>query len=67
VGSAAHNLANDNRLGPPPTLGDQARFGLLAFQILIYVQLCLLLFFAALSAAGTIAQEKDRRTFLLCS
>ncbi len=49
----------------PPTLGDQARFGLLSFQVLIHVQLCLLLFFAALSAAGTIAQEKDRRTFLL--
>src|SRR5947208_1075507 len=49
----------------PPTLGDQARFGLLAFQVLIYVQLALLLFFSALSAAGTIAQEKDRRTFLL--
>jgi ABC-type transport system involved in multi-copper enzyme maturation permease subunit len=49
----------------PPTLGDQARFGLLSFQVLIHVQLCLLLFFAALSAAGTISQEKDRRTFLL--
>lgn len=48
-----------------PTLGDQARFGLLAFQVLVYVQLALLLFFSALSAAGTIAQEKDRRTFLL--
>src|SRR4051794_28364880 len=49
----------------PPTLGDQARFGLLAFQVIVYVQLALLLFFSALSAAGTIAQEKDRRTFLL--
>ena len=48
-----------------PTLGDQARFGLLAFQVLTYVQLSLLLFFSALSAASTIAQEKDRRTFLL--
>lgn len=47
------------------TLGDQARFGLLSFQILTYVQLTLLLFFAALSAASTISQEKDRRTFLL--
>jgi ABC-type Na+ efflux pump permease subunit len=49
----------------PPTLGDQARFGLLAFQVLVTVQLSLMLFFAALSAAGTIAQEKDRRTFVL--
>ncbi len=49
----------------PATLGDQARFGLIAFQILVYVQLLLLLFFAALAAAGTIAQEKDRRTFVL--
>ena len=47
------------------TLGDHARFGLLAFQVLAYVQLTLLLFFAALSAASTISQEKDRRTFLL--
>src|SRR4029077_17960160 len=49
----------------PATLGDHARFGLLAFQILVYVQLLLLLFFAALSAASTVAQEKDRRTFVL--
>lgn len=47
------------------TLGDTARFGALLFQILIYVQLILGLFFAALSAASTIAQEKDRRTFVL--
>src|SRR5690349_19548310 len=51
--------------GRSPTLGDQARFGRLAFQVLIFVQLGLLLFFAALSAAATISQEKDRRTFLL--
>jgi ABC-type transport system involved in multi-copper enzyme maturation permease subunit len=47
------------------TLGDHARFGLLGFQILSYVQLTLLLFFSALSAASAISQEKDRRTFLL--
>src|SRR6266852_9313603 len=48
------------------TLGDTARFGLFLFQVLtLYVQLPLLLFFSALSAAGTIAQEKDRRTFIL--
>src|SRR5438874_2321396 len=49
----------------PATLGDHARFGILAFQILTYVQLLLLLFFSALSAASTVAQEKDRRTFVL--
>lgn len=49
----------------PATLGDTARFGLILFQVLTYVQLTLLLFFAALSGAGTITQEKDRRTFLL--
>jgi ABC-type transport system involved in multi-copper enzyme maturation permease subunit len=47
------------------TLGDLARFGLLSFHVLAYVQLTLLLFFAALSAASTISLEKDRRTFLL--
>lgn len=47
------------------TAGDLARFGLLAFQILTHVQLALLLFFSALSAASTISLEKDRRTFLL--
>jgi ABC-type Na+ efflux pump permease subunit len=46
-------------------LGQTARFGLLLFQIFTYVQLTLLLFFAALSAASTVAQEKDRRTFIL--
>jgi ABC-type transport system involved in multi-copper enzyme maturation permease subunit len=49
----------------PATLGDHARFGALVFQILALVQLLLLLFFSALAAAGTIAQEKDRRTFVL--
>jgi ABC-type transport system involved in multi-copper enzyme maturation permease subunit len=49
----------------PATIGDQARFGLLAFHLLAYVQLGLLLFFAALAAASAVAQEKDRRTFVL--
>src|SRR5579862_8173345 len=49
----------------PATLGDLARFGLIQFQVLIYVQLALIPFFAALSAASAITQEKDRRTFLL--
>src|SRR5262245_1417093 len=46
-------------------LGETARFGLLLFQITALVQVTLLLFFAALSAASTVAQEKDRRTFIL--
>src|SRR5215470_12421937 len=49
----------------PVTLGDAARFGLLLFRILTYVQLTLLLFFAALSGASSVTQEKDRRTFVL--
>lgn len=47
------------------TLGETAAFGLLLFQIIAFVQLLLTLFFATLSAAGAVAQEKDRRTFVL--
>ncbi|MGL6076610.1 MAG: ABC transporter permease subunit [Fimbriiglobus sp.] len=47
------------------TLGETARFGLLLFQIIVFVQLVLLIFFAALSAASAVSQEKDRRTFVL--
>lgn len=47
------------------TLGEAARFGLLLFQIVVFVQLLLLIFFAALSAASAVSQEKDRRTFVL--
>jgi len=47
------------------TLGQTARFGLLLFQLFTFVQLTLILFFAALSAASAVAQEKDRRTFIL--
>jgi ABC-type Na+ efflux pump permease subunit len=47
------------------TLGETARFGLLFFQIVAFLQLTVVMFFAALSAASTIAQEKDRRTFVL--
>ncbi len=49
----------------PATLGDTARFGPLLFQVLTFVELALLLFFSALSAASAVALEKDRRTFLL--
>src|SRR5262249_24075642 len=37
----------------------------LAFQVLALVQLTLVMFFAALSAASAVALEKDRRTFIL--
>ena len=47
------------------TLGETAAFGLLLFQIVAFVQLLLTIFFAALSAAGAVSQEKDRRTFVL--
>src|SRR5262245_24248540 len=47
------------------TLGETAAFGLLLFQIVAFVQLLLTLFFATLSAASAVSQEKDRRTFLL--
>ena len=52
-------------LGEDPQIGATARFGVLLFQVLTFVLVTLLTFFAALSAASTVAQEKDRRTFLL--
>lgn len=45
--------------------GDLAAFGSLLFQLLAYSQLVLVIFFSALMAAGAVAQEKDRRTFVL--
>lgn len=42
--------------------GELARFGILAFQLLAPLQLAVSLFFAALSSAGAVAAEKDRRT-----
>ena len=47
------------------TLGETANFGVLLFQIVAFVQLLLTLFFATLSAASAVSQEKDRRTFVL--
>ena len=47
------------------TLGESARFGVLLFQIVVFLELTLVIFFAALSAASSVSQEKDRRTFLL--
>jgi ABC-type transport system involved in multi-copper enzyme maturation permease subunit len=47
------------------SLGETARFGGLLFQLYTFVQLTLVVFFTALSAASAVAQEKDRRTFIL--
>lgn len=47
------------------TLADNSRFGLRLFKLISEVQLAFILFFAALSAASAITQEKDRRTFIL--
>ena len=46
-------------------LGETARFGVLLFQIITYLELTLLMFFSTLSAASTVSREKDRRTFIL--
>jgi len=47
------------------SVGDMARFGASIFQIMAPIQLCLTIFFAAFSAAGAVAQEKDRKTLIL--
>ena len=46
-------------------VGDMARFGLILFQIMAPLQIALVIFFAAMSGASNVAQEKDRRTLLL--
>ena len=46
-------------------VGDMARFGMLLFQIMAPLQLALVIFFAAMSGASAVAQEKDKRTLLL--
>ncbi|MDR0520936.1 MAG: ABC transporter permease [Planctomycetaceae bacterium] len=45
--------------------GDFARFGTMLFQFLAPVQLVLAVFFAAVIAAGTVGQEKERGTLTL--
>jgi ABC-type Na+ efflux pump permease subunit len=42
-----------------------ARFGAMLFQFLAPLQLVLVEFFAAIATASSIAQEKDRRTYVL--
>lgn len=46
-------------------VGDLARFGAVVFQILAPLQLTVMMFFAALSAASAVAAEKDRQTLIL--
>ncbi len=46
-------------------VGDMARFGANLFRVLAVVQLPVMLFFSALTAASAVAQEKDRRTLIL--
>ena len=46
-------------------VGDLAQFAGLVFQILAPLQLALAVFFSAMLAASAVAQEKDRRTFVL--
>jgi ABC-type transport system involved in multi-copper enzyme maturation permease subunit len=46
-------------------VGDLARFGATVFQILAPLQLAVMTFFAALSAASAVAAEKDRQTLTL--
>ncbi|HVW38262.1 MAG TPA: ABC transporter permease, partial [Pirellulales bacterium] len=46
-------------------VGDLARFGAIVFQILAPLQLAVVMFFAALSAASAVAAEKDRQTLIL--
>jgi ABC-type transport system involved in multi-copper enzyme maturation permease subunit len=45
--------------------GDLALFAGMVFQILAPLQLALAVFFSAMLAASAVAQEKDRRTFVL--
>lgn len=46
-------------------VGDISRFGMLLFQILAPLQLTLLSFLGALTAASNVAQEKDKKTMVL--
>lgn len=46
-------------------IGLIARFGAILFQMFALLQLILMLFFAPLAAATSVAHEKDRRTFVL--
>jgi ABC-type transport system involved in multi-copper enzyme maturation permease subunit len=47
------------------SVGDMARFGSALFQLLAPLQLALLSFLGALTAASNVAQEKDKKTIVL--
>ncbi|MBX3440159.1 MAG: ABC transporter permease [Planctomycetaceae bacterium] len=47
------------------TVGSVSRFGMFVFQVFALVQLTLVMAFSLLAAAGSVAQEKDRRTLVL--
>lgn len=47
------------------SVGDIARFGMTLFSLLAPLQLALLSFLAALTAASNVAQEKDKQTMVL--
>jgi ABC-type transport system involved in multi-copper enzyme maturation permease subunit len=50
---------------PVRTIGATARFGEFVFQVFSVVQLSLVIAYSLLAAAGSVAQEKDRRTLVL--
>lgn len=52
-------------LAPPRGLGDIARFSVFIFSLLCTVQLAVVLGTSLLFTAGSVAQEKDRRTLIL--
>ncbi len=46
-------------------LGDLSRFGSLVFQLVAPLELVVTIFLSAIAGAGSISQEKDRRTLIL--
>jgi ABC-type transport system involved in multi-copper enzyme maturation permease subunit len=54
-----------NGTQPVRSLSDYARFGAFVFELLAALQLALAMFFSAVLAASAVAQEKDKKTFVL--
>ncbi|MFO0898216.1 MAG: hypothetical protein U0836_12400 [Pirellulales bacterium] len=54
-----------NGTQPVRSLSDYSRFGAFAFELLAALQLALAMFFSAVLAASAVAQEKDKKTFVL--
>ncbi len=46
-------------------IGDLARFGSMAFQLVVPLELVVVMFLSAVTTAAAVAQEKDRRTLVL--